>query len=87
MIMAARREDVDLVIVLNNPRCAREWIAHFDWGPLDAPKYIVFGIDDKIYLDNMTDEEAVVAAHIILHDVEIPMNFRTKELMDEIEVH
>jgi hypothetical protein len=85
--MASRREDVDLDIVLNDPKCARNWIEKFDWGQLAAPKYVVFGIDDKIHLESMTDAEAVIAAHIILNDVERPMNFRTKELLDEIEVH
>jgi hypothetical protein len=85
--MAARHEDVDLEIVLNDPKCARQWIKDFDWGRLEAPKYVVFGIEDRIYLGQMTDAEAVLAAHIILRDVEIPMNFRTKELLEETEVH
>ncbi len=85
--MAARREDVDLELVLNDPKCARKYIHEFDWYPLEAPKYIVFGIEDKIYFEKMTDEEAVIAAHIILRDIDIPMVFRTKELLAELEVH
>lgn len=65
--MASRREDVDLNIVLDDPQCARDYLEHFEWG-YGPPDYVVHGIDEKIYLANMSDSEAVLAAHIVLHE-------------------
>lgn len=70
--MAGRRESIDIRLKILKPDGAREFIKSVDWGPLERPKYIVFGIDDKIHLDNMSDSEAVIAAHHILQDVVIP---------------
>lgn len=70
--MPSRREDVDLELVLRHPGCARKWILEYKWDADPAPKYVVFGIDEKIFFEHMTDEEAVRAAFIILRDVEIP---------------
>lgn len=78
--MAGRREDVDLQLVVQDPKCARQYIAHFDWGIPDPPTYVVYGIEDKIFFNNMTDEQAVLAAQIILRDVEIPMAWRTRQM-------
>lgn len=85
--MAGRREDVDLHLVLQDPVCARKYIKDFDWGVPNPPKYIVFGLEEKISFETMTDAEAVRAALIILKDIEIPMSFRTKETLDEVDVH
>lgn len=70
--MGHRREDVDLELVLRNPRCARAWIDGFRWDDIGRPQYLVWGIDRKIYLDNMDDDEAVMAAFILLLNQEIP---------------
>lgn len=78
--MACRRENVDLMLMLENPVCARKYIADFDWNMPDPPKYIVYGIEEKIWFEKMTDEEAVLAAQIILRDVEIPQVWRTAQL-------
>lgn len=85
--MAGRKEDIDLDLVLQDPNCARLYIAHFDWGLPDPPKYVVYGIEDKIWFENMSDDEAVRAALIILNDVQKQMDWRTKETMAELEVH
>lgn len=68
--MGSRRQDVDLEIVLRDPKCAREWIRTYNWG-CKRPEYIVFGADQKIHFATMTDDEAVFAANLILRDVEI----------------
>lgn len=78
--MAGRKEDVDLRLSLENPENARAYIDQFDWGLPEPPRYVVFGLDEKIWFANMTDEEAVRAALIILQDVEIPMAFNSKQL-------
>lgn len=85
--MAGRRKDVDLHLVLQDPNCARLYIAHFDWGVPEPPKYVMGELDEKILLSNMTDEQAIRAALIILTDVQIPMEYRTKELLAEVDVH
>ena len=70
--MGSRRQDVDLELVLRHPRCAREWIDTYKWDALGRPNYLVWGLDRKIFLDSMDDDEAVMAAFIILKDWEIP---------------
>jgi hypothetical protein len=84
--MSCSREEVDLEIALKNPERARKYVLEFDWGLPDPPKYVVWGLEEKIYFDNMNDEEAVVAAFIILRDVDIPQNWRTSEML-EFELH
>jgi predicted nucleic acid-binding protein len=74
--MGACRKDVDLEFVLKNPSSARKWIKDFDWEMLQAPEYVVAGVDEKIYLQNMDDEQAVRVAHLLLNDVEIPRSIR-----------
>jgi len=81
------RADVDMDLVLNDPICAREYIEEFDWSPLDPPKFVVWGADEKIYFASMSDKEAVIAAHIILRDVEKPREYRKKKLLEGIEIH
>lgn len=66
-----RREDFAAERRLQDPDEARLYIRSFDWFPLDPPKWVMLDMDEKIYLDNMTDEEAVVAAIIIFEDVEM----------------
>ncbi len=84
--MASHQDDVDLDRVLRDPQCAREWISFYDWGPGERPKYIVYGLDGKIYLDSMTDDEAVCAALILLAEYKKTW-FRVKRMLEEIEVH
>lgn len=84
--MSCNREEVDLELALNKPERARKYIAEFDWGLPDPPKYIVWGLQEKIWFNNMTDEEAVIAAFIILRDVDIPQIWRTAEML-EFEKH
>lgn len=73
----------DLFIALTDPKNARAYIANFDWGDLDAPKYVVWGVEEKIWFEKMTDDEAVIAALIILRDVEIPQAHRVSQMLDE----
>lgn len=80
--MASRREDVDLEIVLQDPKCARLYVESFVWDCAPAPEYIVYGIDQKIWFKNMTDDEAVTAALTILRDIEIPRVWRESKLLE-----
>lgn len=66
------REDVDLQKLINKPIKAREFIDTIDWRPNIKPEVIVLGPDDIIFLNNMTDKDAVRAAHFILNTIEIP---------------
>jgi hypothetical protein len=84
--MASHQDDVDLDKVLKDPQCARDWLKYYDWGPDGPPIYIVYGIEGKIYLENMTDDEAVTAAYIILSEEKIKW-FKVKRMLEEIEVH
>ncbi len=76
--MGCRRQDVDLELILQDPKCAREWIRTYNWD-CDPPKYIIFGLDQKITFENMTDAEAVFAATMILRDVEMKRVLRRKK--------
>lgn len=80
--MAARREDVDLWLVLTDPICARKFINTYDWNcpPEWRPDKVVLSEDRVIRFEDMSDEDAVVAATAILRDVEVPMVMRTKNL-------
>jgi hypothetical protein len=70
--VGSKREDVDLELLLKDPKIARRWVLDYKWDLPDPPKYIVWGVDQKIYLNEMTDEESVLAANLILRDIEIP---------------
>lgn len=82
--MGSRKEDVDLLLVLRDPKCAREWVRTFDWGLTDPPKFMTIdrGVESErvIHFNNMTDEDAVLAAYHLLNDFEIPriVNFLAK---------
>jgi hypothetical protein len=66
------REDIDLQKLINKPAKAREFIDTIDWLPNNKPEVIVLGPNDIIFLNNMTDKDAVRAAHFILNTIEIP---------------
>lgn len=78
--MAKRREEIDLSLSLEDPIRAREYIAKFEWDIPDPPKYVCTNFDRYIYFDRMTDAEAVFAAHILLRDIQIPMEMRHKNM-------
>lgn len=80
--MGARREDVDLALVLRDPKCARTWIKNFDWFPDPPVEYIPVDLDQRIYLDNpekLTDEDAVTAADFILRNIVFPRELEVVE--------
>ena len=88
--MGSRREDVDLWLVLTDPICARRFIADFDWScpPEWRPDKVVLDTQRVIYFDNMTDEDAVVAAMALLRDVQIPLEVREKQICEDLnEIH
>lgn len=65
-------EDVELQRIIKKPVKAREFIDGIDWRPGDKPEVVVLGVDDVIFLNNMTDKDAVRAAEFILNTIEIP---------------
>lgn len=79
--MGPRRKTVDLAEALEDPLEARKYIANFDWNQPDPPKYIVWGLEEKIWFDKMTDAEAVFAAKMILRDIEIPTVMRQADMI------
>lgn len=89
--MGARREDVDLEIVLKDPKCAREWIRNYDWGH-ETPTYINVHFDglniEKILLESMTDQQVILVAKTILYEIEIERVKNQKAMAEELgEVH
>lgn len=74
------REEIELPSILNDPGKAREFISEIDWTPEYRPEYLVLGGDDMIFLDNMSDVDAVRAAQWILNVIELPKIQRTFEL-------
>lgn len=85
--MGSRRQDVDLELVLKDPKCAREWIRTFNW-ECQPPEYICFGADQKIYFSEMTDEQAVFAAKMILQDIELKRVDKERILAEALgEIH
>lgn len=79
--MGPRRKTVDLALALDDPIEARKYIAGFKWNQQFPPKYIVWGLDEKIHFDRMTDAEAVFAAKMILRDVQMPLDLQEAELV------
>lgn len=73
--MGSKREDVDLEIVLKNPKCARQWIEDLNKRLTQPLKFITLDrglqVERTIYLDKMTDDEAVEAAWQLVQDFEI----------------
>lgn len=89
--MAGRKEDVDLELVLQVPDCARQWVSAFDWdGFACPPQYMVYGVDGKVYLDQITDKErvtddqAVMAALLILRGYEIPAVMKERDYLRQV---
>lgn len=84
--MGARREDVDLELVLQDAACARKWVHDFNWGTVDAPKFIVIDqgpdVPRTIYFDRMTDDEAIEVAWHLLHEFEIRRAVHEMNLLD-----
>lgn len=88
--MPSRREDVDLWLVLTDPVCARKFIADFDWSypPEWRPDKVVLDTQRVIYFDNMTDEEAVIAATALLRDIQCPLEMRERQIREDLnELH
>lgn len=68
--MASRREDVDLEIVLKNPKAARQWIKDFLRRQTHPFEFISLNrgldVERTIYFSTMTDDEAIeVAWHLV----------------------
>lgn len=85
--MGCRRQDVDLELILQDPKSAREWIRTYQWD-CQTPKYIIFGLDQRIHFENMTDAEAVFAANLILRDVEMKRVKIEKQIATDLnEIH
>lgn len=80
--MGSSREDVDLWLVLTNPKDARTFIDDYNRA---LPPYLRFErieleTQRVIWLKTMSDEDAVVAAAHILREYEIPHVMNTKAL-------
>ncbi len=78
----AKREDIDLWLLLTDPVQAREYIARFDWScpPEYRPTEIMLDSGRRIDFKDMSDQDAVVAATQILRDVEVPLVIRERNL-------
>ena len=72
--MPARREDVDLFLVLTDPKAARAYIRNFSWDmPADLiPREIVTNTGRVILFKSMTDDDAVAAALELARSIEVP---------------
>ena len=66
------RDEVDLDRMIEKPSKAREFIDGIDWRPNGKPEVVVLAENDIIFLNNMTDKDAVRAARFILNTIEIP---------------
>jgi hypothetical protein len=80
--MGARREDVDLWLVITDPVCARKFIE--DYNAMLPPAIRIERVELEtgrtIWLKTMTDDDAPVAAAQILREFEIPHVMNTKAL-------
>ena len=61
----------DIAKAVEDPKYARKFVSEYKWDG-EPPKYIVWGIDQKVYLHDMSDAEAVFVAKTILREIEIP---------------
>lgn len=69
------KEDIDLWLILGDPKEARRYINDFDWrlAPgMPPPKYYVTNEGREFHFESMTDEDAVVVAMAMLREIEIP---------------
>lgn len=78
--MSPKRKTPDLMELLDDPEEARKYIAGFDWNTPDPPKYIVWGLEERIVFEKMTDAEAIFAAKMIVRDIVIPMELNQCKL-------
>lgn len=90
--MGSSRQDVDLELVLKDPKCARQWIEDFNRRLTEPLKYIVLErgceLERTIRFDKMSDEEAVEVAWHLLQDFEVRREVvRLKIARDLNEVH
>lgn len=79
------RNDIELWLKITDPKKAREYIAQFDWGCPEhwRPTQVFLNSGREIVFKNMSDEDAVIAATTLLRDVQIPVEMREKQLMEE----
>ncbi len=77
----ASRYDAELWVALTDPDKARDYISGFDWDlpPAMRPNWIFLENDRQVFFSEMTDEDAVKVATIILRDVEVPRVMRQKQ--------
>jgi hypothetical protein len=66
------RAEVDLALIINDPQKAREFIAGIDWRPDNMPESVNLGGDDIVFLNNLSDTDAVRTAKHLLKYYEIP---------------
>ena len=65
------------VLDLSRPEDARWYIANFEWRVLPSkPAFIELTSGRRIVFENMTDQEAKDAAHLIYRDIECEIESR-----------
>lgn len=86
--MSSSRDSVDLWIVLTDPRCARAYIASFDWQQPQIPDRIEVDSGRMIDLEQISDEDAVVVASHLLRHYEIPREMEERKIAEDLnEIH
>lgn len=79
---------IDLLEAIQDPSGARQFIKHFDWQGLPGiatPDSITLDNGKIIEFKNMSDDEALLVASIIFHELHIPRAI--KELAFEKWTH
>ena len=78
----APRNDIDLWLILTDPKEARDYIKNFDWRlPIEMqPSELMLDSGRVIHFKSMSDSDAVVAALELLRSVEIPEVMREKNI-------
>lgn len=82
------RDDLELWLVLTNPYEARHYIQFFDWGKYPAPDVVEVESGRAIYMQELTDEDAVVVAQHLLRTVQVPREMEKKAVAEASnEIH
>ena len=74
------------VLDLSRPEDARWYIANFEWPGLPSkPVYIELTSGRRIVFENMTDDEAKDAAHLIYRDIECEIESRLARKIGSVQ--
>ena len=84
----AIRSDLELWLVLTDPKEARHYIRFFDWQQPYIPDKIEIDSGRMVDLSCMSDSDAVVVALFLLRTYQVPREEAQKNIMEALnQIH